>query len=31
VNYAEGVRLSGPPEAKPQTVALLQALLVRPQ
>jgi uncharacterized protein len=31
LNYAEGVRLSGPPEAKPQTVALLQALLVKPQ
>ena len=25
-NYAEGVRLSGPPEAKPQTVALLLKL-----
>ena len=26
VNYAEGVRLSGPPEPKPQTVALLHSL-----
>ncbi len=26
VNYAEGVRLSGPPEPKPQTVALLRGL-----
>jgi uncharacterized protein len=26
VTYAEGVRLSGPPEAKPQTVALLHKL-----
>jgi ankyrin repeat protein len=29
VNYAEGVRLSGPPEPKPQTVALLHNLLDR--
>jgi uncharacterized protein len=27
VNYAEGVRLSGPPEAKPETVALLNKLM----